>query len=463
MHATHRNIDIFHVLAESLPHQTTPSRARPQASPRRRATRPDLSIRAPAPSTPGIGPRFDDPGPPVRRRTSSHRSRPPWRSGAPPSRIRARSSPIPPRRRQRGTPPFGSRGRGVEPDNARARPDRAGRGPGRRWVTFGAPQRVKGGVLAGEASLDAIRRDPTLSAGKVAASALQCFRRELRHPADRSPGHLPCPRGERIRLFGAVAQGRQSAHCRKTAPGARPSAIPPRRTRTSVAFFARLRATSRSRPRSCTRQALRARCAAAGTRQWPPRRRAVRRRGSGWVRHCRLWPHPAAAGRGRERVVSLSSDGRPAARQGMQTPHRSAELSVDASSLAVSCGSRGVSCDIRPASLFGTRDSARCALSAATTGIAPRPREASRRDLGSRQTPDKLSGSAIDSALPRQSPGLGGIAPIRALLRMWRAVPCDASTACAAAVAARHWVVTSIPVTPSRRASAQPRRQRATG
>ena len=57
---------------------------------------------------------------------------------------------------------------------------------------------------------------------------------------------------------------------------------------------------------------------------------------------------------------SLSSDGRPAARQGMQTPHRSAALSVDASSLAVSCGSRGVSLDIGPASLFGTRDSARC-------------------------------------------------------------------------------------------------------
>ena len=96
--------------------------------------------------------------------------------------------------------------------------------------------------------------------------------------------------------------------------------------------------------------------------------------------------------------------------------------------------------------------------SGATTGIAPRPREASRRYPCSRQTPDRLSGSAIDSALPRQSPGLGGITPIRALPRMWRAVPCDASTACAAALAARHWVVTSMSVTPSRRASAQPRR-----
>ena len=94
---------------------------------------------------------------------------------------------------------------------------------------------------------------------------------------------------------------------------------------------------------------------------------------------------------------SLSSDGRPAARQGMQTPHRSAALSVDASSLAVSCGSRGVSLDIGTASLIGTRDSARCALSAATTGIAPRPREASRRDL----VPAKRR---IDSPAARRNP-----------------------------------------------------------
>ncbi len=96
-----------------------------------------------------------------------------------------------------------------------------------------------------------------------------------------------------------------------------------------------------------------------------------------------------------------------------------------------------------PPALFGTRDSARCPSSGATTGTAPRPREASRRYPGSRQTPDRLSGSATKSALHGKSPGLGGIAPIRALPRMWRAVPCDAPTACAAASAARHWVVTS--------------------
>ena len=37
-------------------------------------------------------------------------------------------------------------------------------------------------------------------------------------------------------------------------------------------------------------------------------------------------------------------------------------LPVDAYSLAVSCGSRGVSLDIWPASLFGTRRAARCPL-----------------------------------------------------------------------------------------------------
>ena len=64
-----------------------------------------------------------------------------------------------------------------------------------------------------------------------------------------------------------------------------------------------------------------------------------------------LGTRPAAAGAAGAGPVWLSSDGRPAARQGMQTPHRSAELSVDASSLAVSCGSRGVSLDIEPPAL----------------------------------------------------------------------------------------------------------------
>ena len=48
---------------------------------------------------------------------------------------------------------------------------------------------------------------------------------------------------------------------------------------------------------------------------------------------------------------SLSSNGRPGTRQGVRTPHLRAAMPVDAYSLAVSCGGRGVSCDIWPASL----------------------------------------------------------------------------------------------------------------
>ena len=47
----------------------------------------------------------------------------------------------------------------------------------------------------------------------------------------------------------------------------------------------------------------------------------------------------------------MSSNGRPGTRQGSRTPHRGAALPVDAYSLAVSCGGRGVSLDIWPASL----------------------------------------------------------------------------------------------------------------
>ena len=48
---------------------------------------------------------------------------------------------------------------------------------------------------------------------------------------------------------------------------------------------------------------------------------------------------------------SLSSNGRPGTRQGVRTPHLRAAMPVDAYSLAVSCGGRGVSCNIWPASL----------------------------------------------------------------------------------------------------------------
>ena len=47
----------------------------------------------------------------------------------------------------------------------------------------------------------------------------------------------------------------------------------------------------------------------------------------------------------------LSCNGRPGTRQGGRPPHRGAVLPVDAYSLAVACGSRGVSRDIWPASL----------------------------------------------------------------------------------------------------------------
>ena len=58
------------------------------------------------------------------------------------------------------------------------------------------------------------------------------------------------------------------------------------------------------------------------------------------------------APRPRERpgAVVLSCNGRPGTRQGSRPPHRGAVLPVDAYSLAVACGSRGVSLDIWPAS-----------------------------------------------------------------------------------------------------------------
>ena len=58
-------------------------------------------------------------------------------------------------------------------------------------------------------------------------------------------------------------------------------------------------------------------------------------------------PRPRYGGRGRWCLVLL---GDPGTRQGSRTPHRGAVLPVDAYSLAVACGSRGVSLDIWPAS-----------------------------------------------------------------------------------------------------------------
>ena len=85
-----------------------------------------------------------------------------------------------------------------------------------------------------------------------------------------------------------------------------------------------------------------------------------------------LRSRPVAAQGGRERDVDvLSSNGRPGTRRGVRTPHLSAAMPVDAYSLAVSCGGRGVSSDIWPASLV--RHAPRRALPfSGTTGL-PRP------------------------------------------------------------------------------------------
>ena len=126
---------------------------------------------------------------------------------------------------------------------------------------------------------------------------------------------------------------------------------------------------------------------------------------------------------------SLSSNGRPGTRQGVRTPHLRAAMPVDAYSLAVSCGGRGVSCDIWPASL-SARAAPRAALSRARRG-SPRPA----RCVAPRSI-RRHAGFPAHCAFPRHAAFLavGGAAPIRALPRIWRTVPCDASTAYAAAL-----------------------------
>ncbi len=167
----------------------------------------------------------------------------------------------------------------------------------------------------------------------------------------------------------------------------------------------------------------------------------------------RQWPRRAAH-RGREARPgagpdSLSSDGRPAARQGMRTPHRSAELSVDASSLAVSCGSRGVSLDIGPASLFSAPETPQCRPSQGSDGerspsarsLAPQPGSAQCRiDSGSdRRRSTAVPRSRWHRPRPRATVNVASGA-LRCVDRH------------AAASAARHLGVTGRPVTPSCRA-----------
>ena len=96
-------------------------------------------------------------------------------------------------------------------------------------------------------------------------------------------------------------------------------------------------------------------------RQWPGahERRSRRRsrppragRGSsGRARQRRIGRAPQPRPRPGAKRGSLSSNGRPGTRRGVRTPHLRAAMPVDAYSLAVSCGGRGVSCDIWPASL----------------------------------------------------------------------------------------------------------------
>ena len=89
---------------------------------------------------------------------------------------------------------------------------------------------------------------------------------------------------------------------------------------------------------------------------------------------------------GRVRCGLVLMDG-PLPVRACRPPHRSAELSVDASSLAVSCGSRGVSLDIEPPALSAPETPHAAPAWGRRQGSLP-VREASRRDPGSakRQT-----------------------------------------------------------------------------
>ncbi len=122
---------------------------------------------------------------------------------------------------------------------------------------------------------------------------------------------------------------------------------------------------------------------------------------------------PAAAVAAGSECGSLSSNGRPGTRQGVRTPHLRAAMPVDASSLAVSCGGRGVSSDNGPPALrhaprraepFGMTDS-------------PVPRGASHH-VQVRRT----GFPAVRVSAPCGLSCRRWFAPARALPRAWR--PC---------------------------------------
>ena len=138
--------------------------------------------------------------------------------------------------------------------------------------------------------------------------------------------------------------------------------------------------------------------------------------------------------RQRPGAVVVSVAGRPGIRQGSQTPHRGAVLPVNAYSLAVSCGGRGVSLSTSGPPAFSAPSAPRVVLFQDTTGIAPSPARYVAPRPGSRHAglPGRRGGPsrALAALL-----AVGGTPPPRALPRMWRTVPCDASsTAYAAAL-----------------------------
>ncbi len=143
------------------------------------------------------------------------------------------------------------------------------------------------------------------------------------------------------------------------------------------------------------------------------RRRAARFVGGSTAASPRR-TRPAAAVAAGSECGSFSSNGRPGTRQGVRTPHLRAAMPVDASSLAVSCGGRGVSCDNWPAS-----PSARAAPHGAIRHDGVSPSRAMRRTTSRFAAP--VSRRCAFSA-PCGLSCRRWFAPVRALPQTWR--PC---------------------------------------
>ena len=133
----------------------------------------------------------------------------------------------------------------------------------------------------------------------------------------------------------------------------------------------------------------------------------------------------------------LSSNGRPGALQGIRTPHQGAALPVDAYSLAVSCGGRGVSRDIWPASLSAPAAPRAARFRRARPGSLPVTRDTSRHDLITAETPERSP--AARSPAPLGSQAVGGASPSARYRERDARCLCDASTAyCCATAAEAH-------------------------